>query len=102
MRLGPDGQGHWPEGGQIADLKRIAKILLHHHIRAACIAARPVRVHCGAGTKICRREGACVSAAAPMGTDRHTLWEIGHIVRVVEAFENRPRKRGPYKKRAAG
>jgi hypothetical protein len=30
-----------------------------------------------------------------------TLWDIGHIVRVVEAYDAKPGKRGPYKKRVA-
>ena len=28
-----------------------------------------------------------------------TLWDIGMIVKVIEAYEPKPAKRGPYKKR---
>jgi len=42
-----------------------------------------------------------VSPAMAAGVSK-TLWEVGDIVKLVEAGEARPTKRGPYKKRAAG
>lgn len=41
-----------------------------------------------------------MSPAMAAGVSK-TLWEIGDIVKLVEAAETKPAKRGPYKKRAA-
>ena len=40
-----------------------------------------------------------MSPAMAAGVSK-TLWEIGDIVKLVEAAEAKPAKRGPYKKRA--